>query len=222
MLDISRHIDLYKKLSDKLNNSHIFVAGAGGLGSVVLQNLVRLGFKNIIIYDHKEIDPPDLNRQILYDSKDIGKKKTLVARKKLLKINPLCNIKVFEEKITKNTKFNGKIDLIFDCVDNIETRFILDEFAHRLNIPLIHGAVQEYRGQITVIYPGKTKSLRELFLGYSSPKNPQVLPPTVFITGSLLVSEALKILNKDFENSLINKILFFDIFYNDFEVIKLK
>ena len=134
----------------------------------------------------------------------------------------MCNIKVFEEKITKNTKFNGKIDLIFDCVDNIETRFILDEFAYRLNIPLIHGAVQEYRGQITVIYPGKTKSLRELFLGYSSSKNPQVLPPTVFITGSLLVSEALKILNKDFENSLINKILFFDIFYNDFEVIKLK
>jgi molybdopterin/thiamine biosynthesis adenylyltransferase len=222
MLDISRHKDLYQKMSDKLNDSRILVAGSGGLGNIVLQNLVRLGFKNILIYDYKEIDPPDLNRQILFDSENIGKKKTEVAKQKLLKINPLCNIEVCDEKITKETKIKEKIDLIFDCVDNVETRFILDEIAHKLNVPLIHGAVEGYRGQITVIYPGKTKSLREIFLGYQSPKNPQVIAPTVFIAGSIQVSEALKILNNDFKNSLINKILIFDINYNEFEIINLK
>ncbi|APT74899.1 hypothetical protein SU69_06875 [Thermosipho melanesiensis] len=61
--------------------------------------------------------------------------------------------------------------------------------------------------------------MREIFLGYAFPKSPQVLPPSVFITASIQGSEALKVLNNDFENSLINKILFFDILHNDFEIV---
>ncbi|MDK2886265.1 MAG: molybdopterin-synthase adenylyltransferase [Thermosipho sp. (in: thermotogales)] len=221
MLDISRHINLVKNILDKLNYSRILVVGAGGLGTVVLENLVRLGFKNIIIYDYKEIDPPDLNRQILYDSEDIGKIKVSISKEKLLNINPLCNIEVFNEQINKNTNFDQEIDLIFDCVDNIETKFILDEIAQKFKIPLIHAAVEEFRGQITVIYPGKTKTLRDIFLGYTSRQCIQVLPPSVFIAASLQVSEAIKILSNDFENSLINKILFFDILHNEFEIINL-
>jgi len=221
MLDISRHINLVKNILDKLNYSRILVVGAGGLGTVVLENLVRLGFKNIIIYDYKEIDPPDLNRQILYDSEDIGKIKVSISKEKLLKINPLCNIEVFNEQINKNTNFDQEIDLIFDCVDNIETKFILDEIAQKFKIPLIHAAVEEFRGQITVIYPGKTKTLRDIFLGYTSRQCIQVLPSSVFIAASLQVSEAIKILSNDLENSLINKILFFDILHNEFEIINL-
>ncbi|APT74900.1 hypothetical protein BW47_07205 [Thermosipho melanesiensis] len=84
-----------------------------------MENLVRLGFKNIIIYyDYKEIDLSDLNRQVLYNSKDIGKRKVFVSKENLLKINLSCNIEIFNEKITKS--FDQEIDLIFDCADNLE------------------------------------------------------------------------------------------------------
>ncbi|SHH18682.1 HesA/MoeB/ThiF family protein [Thermosipho atlanticus] len=222
MLDVSRHIKLYQKLSHKIKNSNILVAGAGGLGSTVLQNLVRIGFKNITIYDPKEIDPPDLNRQILFDSTDIGKSKVQVAKEKLLKINPECNIDIFPEKITKHTKLNKHFDIIFDCLDNTESRFDLDELSLKYKVPLIHGSVEEYRGEITVIYPGITKSLKEIFLGYYSTQCWQVIPPTVLIAASFQVSEGLKILEGNFEDALLNKILFFDILHNDFEIINVK
>ncbi|MBO8160492.1 MAG: HesA/MoeB/ThiF family protein [Thermosipho sp. (in: Bacteria)] len=219
MLDITRHQKLIEDISDKIYNSNILIAGAGGLGSTVLENLIRIGFRNITIFDPKKIDPPDLNRQILYDQSDIGKEKVLIAKEKLLRINPECNITIFQEKFPGNSHFNAKCDLAFDCLDNIESRFILDDFCQINKIPLIHAAVEEYKGQITIIYPGKTKSLKQILTGASTPIQPQVLPPTVIIAASIQVSEALKILKNDFENSLLNKMLLFNIYYNDFEII---
>ncbi|ANQ54650.1 MULTISPECIES: HesA/MoeB/ThiF family protein [Thermosipho] len=92
---ISRH----EKLIDKnILSKKILVAGAGGLGLTNLELLVRLGFKNIVVYDPKSIDPPDLNRQILFDYFDVNKQKVIIAKEKLKRINPNCNVEIFAQK----------------------------------------------------------------------------------------------------------------------------
>ncbi|EKF49879.1 UBA/THIF-type NAD/FAD binding protein [Thermosipho africanus H17ap60334] len=217
MLDISRHKKLISGLN--LKNIKILVAGAGGLGSTVLNNLVRFGFENIIIYDPKMIDPPDLNRQILYNQEDLYQNKAFTALKKLKKINPNCNIKAIDKALSSH--FNEKVDIAFDCMDNIEGRLVLEKICKKLQIPMIHGAVQEFSGQVTVIVPGITTSLLDIYEGFDIPKTPQVFPPTVLVTASIQVSEAIKILKDDFKNALINKILFFNLLYNDFEILQL-
>ncbi|ONN26917.1 hypothetical protein XJ44_06380 [Thermosipho affectus] len=111
--------------------------------------------------------------------------------------------------------------MIFDCLDNIEGRLILDDLSHKLNIPLIHGAVERFSGQITVILPNVTKSLLNILKGYVFPTTPQVFPPAVLITASFQVLEAIKILSGNLEDALVNKLLFFDLQDNYFETIRI-
>ncbi|QTA37327.1 HesA/MoeB/ThiF family protein [Thermosipho ferrireducens] len=222
MLDTSRHEKLLgKETMEKISQTNVLVAGAGGLGSTVLQLLVRLGFSNITIVDPKIVDPPDLNRQILYTREDLGKHKALIAKERLLSINPSCEILSIIDEIDENFNLEKNIDIVIDCFDNFESRFILESWCEKKGIPFVHGGVEEYRAQVTVIIPGKTKSLKEIYFGITTKNKPQVFPPTVIITASLQVNETIKLLKGDLSNALVNKILFVDILKNEYEILSL-
>ncbi|KLO23720.1 MULTISPECIES: HesA/MoeB/ThiF family protein [unclassified Marinitoga] len=216
----SRHKNLYNNF-EKIRNSKVLVAGAGGLGSNVLMNLSRLGIGEIHIFDSGILDMPDLNRQILYDIEDLGKKKVFVAKEKLTKINPDIEIHIHDEKIEENTILPS-VDIAIDCFDNFESRKILDKKIHEINIPLIHGGVERFFGQVTDIIPGKTKSLREILGNIEDSKEIKlVVPYSVSIIASLQVNEAIKILLGDYKNALINKMLIMDLTFNSFDIIDL-
>ena len=83
----------------KIIKSKVLVVGAGGLGCPVIDYLTRAGVGNIGIIDHDKIDISNIHRQSLYDSKDIGKSKVIVLKKKIKLINPLTKIKIFKERI---------------------------------------------------------------------------------------------------------------------------
>ena len=124
--------DDFNKLQDKV----IAVFGLGGVGGTALEALARTGVAHFIIVDFDKVDPSNLNRQILYTSKDILKDKVEAAKERLLMINPDLDIKTFKGK-AQEFDFNQKIDYIVDAIDDVEGKLFLAKKAQEYNIPSI-------------------------------------------------------------------------------------
>jgi len=220
----SRHSELIGKLDfQKIKNSKIAVIGSGGLGSTVLQLLARIGFGEIHHWDYAILDLPDLNRQILYTSLDIGKPKALLANQKLKEINPEIKIFSYNEKLDEHTKI-PKVDLVIDCLDNFKSRLVLDKVFFDKGVPVIHAGVFRYIGQITALIPGKTQNYAETFGMESDPKEitiKEVFPSIVTTLASIQVNEAAKYITGRTDKMLINKILVVDLFNNSFDTIEI-
>lgn len=128
-------IDKVNSFNDKV----ILVAGIGGVGGTALEALARSGFTKFILIDYDKVDESNLNRQILFLRKDIGKDKVDVAKEKLLEINPDIEVKLIKEKIDTNflKDLNEKIDFVIDAIDYVPGKLELIQFALNKNIPFI-------------------------------------------------------------------------------------
>lgn len=159
---------------EKIKSAKVGIIGTGGLGSPLLTYLAVAGIGRIIAADRDIVDMSNLNRQILHWDKDIGKKKAESAQEKLKEINQSIDVTVVAEDVTQENIghiFRG-VDLVIDALDNYPSRFVLNEFAVRSRIPLIHGSVWGLEGRSTTIIPGKTPCLRCIF--------PEAPPKEVF------------------------------------------
>lgn len=128
--------DKIQALKDKV----ILVIGIGGVGGTALEALARSGFKKFILIDADIVDESNLNRQILFTANDVGKDKTLVAKQRLLSINPDFEIKTITAKIgdKKLDDLNlGKVDFIVDAIDFVEGKLHIYEYAQTNHIPFI-------------------------------------------------------------------------------------
>ncbi|WNY26702.1 Molybdopterin-synthase adenylyltransferase [Methanolapillus ohkumae] len=139
-----------------LQNSRVFIAGAGGLGSPVATYLVAAGVGQITLLDFDAVDATNLNRQFLHHEKDIGKNKAFSGKEKLSSQNPDILILPVTEKLTANNVADlvNNSEIIVDALDNDETRQILAKFAHDRKIPYFHAAVYGFSGQVSVFLPG--------------------------------------------------------------------
>ena len=211
-----------EKEQQKLKNMVAFIAGVGGLGTNQAQQLQRIGIKKIYLYDHDIISESNLNRQIFYGKDDISKSKVKVAKKHLDIFNLRTKIEISEEKITSDLELPEDVDIIFDALDNFQSRFELEKIANENNLPLIHGGVESWYGQITSIIPNKTVSLKEVFsdtLKESEESSP-VFSPVVTTIASLQIIEGIKVyLNRD--DILLNKLLIIDLKNNSIDTVKL-
>ena len=124
--------DNFNKLQDKV----IAVFGLGGVGGTALEALARTGFQHFIIIDFEKIDASNLNRQILYTSKDIGRDKVEAARERLLAINPDVDVKVFKGK-AQEFDFNQKLDFVVDAIDDVEGKLYILQKCKENNIQTI-------------------------------------------------------------------------------------
>ena len=124
--------DNFNKLQDKV----IAVFGLGGVGGTALEALARTGFQHFIIVDFDKVDPSNLNRQILYTSKDIGREKVEAAKERILSINPDADVKSFKSK-AQEFDFNQKIDYLVDAIDDVDGKLFLAIKAQENNISLI-------------------------------------------------------------------------------------
>jgi adenylyltransferase/sulfurtransferase len=181
---------------ERLKKAHIFIAGAGGLGSPVSLYLAVAGVGTITIVDMDRVDQTNLNRQILHFDRDIGKKKTASAEEKLREINPDIMIHAIDVKIdeTNAADLVRGADGIVDALDNYPTRYLLNEVAIVKKIPLFHGGIRGFYGQATTIIPGMTPCLKCIF-----PKPPpqEVFPvvgATAGFIGTVQANEVLKYL----------------------------
>jgi molybdopterin/thiamine biosynthesis adenylyltransferase len=196
-----------------LKKSRILVAGAGGLGSIVLYYLVAAGVGEVVFIDDGVVELSNLQRQVLYSTGEIGEPKVLVAERKLRALNPGVKLVPVQAVISESTleEHIRGVDVVIDALDNWETRFILDRVAWRHWKPLVHAGVGEYYGQLTVIKRGVTPCLRCLFRGVRSGNRGRVVVLATIpgLLGLLEVNEAFKIL-LGIGEPMYNKILVFN------------
>ena len=123
----------------KLKNAKVAIFGIGGVGSYVLEGLVRAGVGNFVLVDKDDVDITNINRQIIATTSTIGKPKVEVAKSRALDINPDINIQIYKEFFTPETKgiVDKSLTYIVDAVDNVTAKIELAVRADKLNIPII-------------------------------------------------------------------------------------
>ncbi len=195
----------------KLAAASVFIAGAGGLGSVVAFYLASAGVGTLRISDSDRVELSNLNRQTLHNDARIGVPKAESALQTLTAFNSSINVIASVVEITAGNidALASGVDLVIDCLDNFETRFILNEFCCRQNIPLIHAGVWGISGQVTFIHPPQTPCLRCIFPRSLPKSSPPVVGASVGIIGSIQALEALKYLT-GIGPSLKGRMLSFD------------
>lgn len=190
------------KGQELLKASSVLVIGAGGLGCPALQYLCAAGVGTIGIVDDDIIDLSNLQRQILYNTADVGQSKAETAAKKLKAQNALVNI------ITHNIRLNSqnaldvisKYDLVLDGSDNFPTRYLVNDACVMLKKPFVMGSIFKFEAQISVFNYKGGPTYRCL---YPEPPNPKdvpncsevgVLGVLPGIVGSYQANEAIKVL----------------------------
>ena len=133
----------------KLNNAKIAIVGLGGIACPLAQYMVSSGFKNLIFFDGDKIEKSNLGRQILYNLEDIGKFKTIIAKDKLLKTNPNCNISAYSEYLTiENINLLLESDIIIDTTDDWHTSKLINKFCVQNSLRYIFSSAINYSIQI--------------------------------------------------------------------------
>ena len=124
---------------EKLNNSKVAIFGIGGVGSYVVEGLVRAGVGNFLLIDGDEVDITNLNRQIIATTKTIGKSKVEAAKERILEINPNANVETYKEFFMPESKeiLNQTVDYVVDAVDTVTAKIELVIRANRIGIPII-------------------------------------------------------------------------------------
>ena len=209
----------------KLRNCRVLLVGLGGLGSLIAYYLTCLGIKELHIVDHDVVSISDLNRQILYTIDDLGLKKVDVASRRLRLLNP--DVEIIKHDIYLNDdnaiELTKDVDIVIDALDNWKSRLILNKACILNRRVLIHGAVSDWIGQVTVVIPCRTPCLQDLYL-MTRPKDRNVvlvMPQTVGVIASIQVNEFIKYIINQGE-LLTGKLLIIDLLTYSKYVINLE
>ena len=207
----------------KLLNSSVLVVGAGGLGSAALLALGSIGVGHIGIVDNDVISATNLPRQIIYGIKDVGKGKAITAKKVLKNKNPDIDVKVYSYRLDENNarRIIKKYDIVLDCTDNFESKFLINDTCVKLKKPFVTAGVMDYKGQIMTVIPGSAdfKSLFDELPKYNPDDDKSVYPLAVSIISNIAASDVIKYL-LGFGELLINSLLVVDTLKTCFKKIK--
>lgn len=183
----------------KLAAARVVVLGAGGLGFPLLSYLGAAGVGTITVVERDAVESTNLNRQLLYTEADLGRRKADVARERLRSQNPSVSWRLLDRSLDAPLakELGREADLAVDCADNPASRRILAAAALAAGIPLVHGAVAGFEGTVGVFSPAGRPCLGCLEAGSSS--GPTVPPPAVLgavvgVVGSLMATEAIRLL----------------------------
>ena len=216
------HNMLTESDQDVLKKTNVCIIGCGGLGGYVIEMLARIGVGSLTVVDGDRFDETNLNRQLLSSENNLGMFKAVAAKERILTINSETNVRsetVFFTKENADDIVEGH-DLIIDALDKIPTRLLLQEACKKHGIPLVHGAIGGWYGQVAVILPGDDTLLKlyanntgsgvEKLLG-----NPSFTPATI---ASIQVSEAIKLILGKGE-LLRHKILYLDLLNLNYDIV---
>ena len=211
----------------KLKSSKVLVFGMGGLGCPLSIYLASLGVGTIGIVDDDRVELSNLNRQIIYSTKDIGKYKVNVAKNKIKLINKNIVIKSYKVRVNKNNieKLIKNFDIICDGTDNFKTRLLVNDYVLKQKKILISAAVSGFNGHIFKFNFKKKTPCYRCFL----PEIPEqsnnceadgVIPTITGIMGTLQANEVVNsILN--FNSNMEKKMIVFNSIKMNFRTINL-
>lgn len=215
-----RHIilsEIGQKGQEKLKKAKVLVIGAGGLGCPILQYLTSAGVGTIGIIDFDIVDESNLQRQILFNSTNVGQNKAICAKNTLQKQNPFVTFLTFETAITSENALNilNDFDIIVDGSDNFATRYLVNDACVILKKTLIFGAIFKFDGQISVFNYQNGPTYRCLFPEPPTPNSVPncseigVLSVLPGIIGTLQANETLKVI-LEIGDILSGKVFTFD------------
>ncbi len=212
----------------KIIDSKVLVIGAGGLGSPVALYLALAGVGTIGIIDFDVVDRSNLQRQILHQTEDIGKRKVISARETLLAHNPNINVVTHEEPITSDNAFAiiDQYDIVVNGADNFATRYLVNDACYLRGKPLVDGSILMFDGQATTFLPGKG-CYRCLYpapppLGLvPSCAEAGVLGAMCATIGSIQATEVLKLILGEGE-PLVNRLLLYQALDLEFRIVKVR
>jgi adenylyltransferase/sulfurtransferase len=186
----------------RLANARVLVVGAGGIGSTVIPSIAAAGVGTIGIIDADVVEPSNLARQTIHGQADIGRSKVASSADSVRTIDPLVRVVGYETAITAANAIDilRDYDLVVDGSDNFPTRYLVNDAAAILGIPLVWGAVHQYGGQAGVCWAAHGPQYRDLFPVPPAPgeiascAEAGVLPSVCAMVGAILSAETIKLL----------------------------
>jgi sulfur-carrier protein adenylyltransferase/sulfurtransferase len=214
----------------KLLDSRILLIGAGGLGSPPALSPAAAGVGKLGIVDADVVDASNLQRQVIHATDRLGEPKVASAKRSLEALNPDVEVVPYEERLTSENVdriLEDGWDVIVDGADNFPTRYLLNDASVWHDIPIVHGSIYRFEGQVTVFKPGEGPCYRCLF---PTPPPPELAPSCAEggvlgvlpgIIGSLQANEALKLLLGE-GDPLVGRLLLFDALDTSFTEVALR
>lgn len=216
----SRHILLPEVGEEgqlKLLGAKVLLLGAGGLGSPAAMYLAAAGVGTIGIIDMDVVDESNLQRQIIHNLDRVGMKKVDSARETMTKLNPDVKVNTYDDRLGASNIMDilSGYDVVVDGADNFPSRYILNDASVKLGIPVVHGSIFRFEGQVTVFDPLNGPTYRDLL---PEPPPPELAPSCAEagvvgvlpgIVGSIQALEAIKLI-LDLGDSLRGRLLAFD------------
>jgi molybdopterin/thiamine biosynthesis adenylyltransferase/rhodanese-related sulfurtransferase len=212
----------------RLLDSRILLIGAGGLGSPASLYLAAAGVGHIGIIDADIVDESNLQRQIAHSLNTLGTPKVDSAKRTIEALNPDVEVTTYRERLTSENIdriLDDGWEIVVDGADNFPTRYLLNDATVWRGIPVVHGSIYRFEGQVTVFEPGEGPCYRCLF---PEPPPAELAPSCAEggvlgvlpgIIGSLQTNEALK-LALGIGEPLIGRLLLFDALATDFHDVR--
>ena len=228
----SRHLllpEVGEAGQQKLLGAKVLMLGAGGLGSPAALYLAAAGVGTIGIVDMDVVDESNLQRQILHNLDRVGDRKVDSARKTLELINPDLVVNTYDTRLGADNimEILEGYDVVVDGADNFPSRYILNDASVKLGIPVVHGSIFRFEGQITVFDPLDGPTYRDLL---PEPPPPELAPSCSEagvlgvlpgIVGTIQALEAIKVI-LGLGDSLRGRLLAFDALEMSFREYKLQ
>jgi sulfur-carrier protein adenylyltransferase/sulfurtransferase len=217
----SRHLlipEVGEEGQQRLLDARVLLVGAGGLGSPASLYLAAAGVGTLGIVDADVVDESNLQRQIVHSTERLGEAKVESAKRTIEALNPDVRVVAYQERLTSENVdriLADGWDVIVDGADNFPTRYLVNDASVWSGIPVVHGSIFRFEGQVTLFQPGVGPCYRCLF---PQPPPPELAPSCAEggvlgvlpgIIGSIQANEALKLI-LDRGDSLAGRLLLFD------------
>ncbi len=211
----------------KLLRSKVVIAGAGGLGGTVTELLARIGVGHLVVVDGESFEDSNINRHLLCQEKNLRQNKAQAAVERVKQINSGVEVTAISRHITEEnaTQLIKGANVVVDALGEISARFILERASKKEGIPLVHGAIAGFYGQVTTILPEDEGLIRIYGSGEKAPRvgsETELGTPTTTasIVASLQAQEVIKVL-LGVGNLLHNRLLTIDAESGNIEIISL-
>jgi sulfur-carrier protein adenylyltransferase/sulfurtransferase len=213
----------------KLRQSKVLLVGAGGLGAPSALYLTAAGVGEIGLVDFDAIDLSNLQRQVLYTTADVGRRKLEAAKDRLQALNPGVRVVPYEERLTSANALDvlRPYDVVVDGTDNFPTRYLVNDAAVLLRKPLVYGSIYRFEGQVSVFDATRGPCYRCL---YPEPPPPDLVPSCAEagvlgvlpgLIGVLQATETVKLLMGT-GTPLIGRLLLYDALALKFRELALR
>jgi molybdopterin/thiamine biosynthesis adenylyltransferase/rhodanese-related sulfurtransferase len=240
----SRHLllpEVGEKGQEKLLKSRVLLLGAGGLGAPAALYLSAAGIGKLGVVDNDVVDASNLQRQVIHGTDRVGTSKVLSAKKTIENLNPDVQVHVFDERLNSSNIdriFDHGWDVIVDGLDNFPTRYLVNDASVWKNIPVVHGSIFRFDGQVTTFWTSPPSSVKTTHGGkgpcyrclYPEPPPAHLAPSCAEagvlgilpgVVGTIQATEAIKIL-LGVGDPLVGRLLTYDSLKMQFRTLKLR